>query len=46
MQRDIEMGGRKYDDEGKRHISRSECVALNEMAEEISLTSNNDKKGE
>ena len=26
-------------DEGKRHISRSECVALNEMAEEISLTS-------
>ena len=33
-------------DAGKRHISRSECVALNEMAEEISLTSNNDKKGE
>ena len=25
-------------DEGKRHISRSECVALNLMAEEISST--------
>ena len=29
-------------DGGKRHISRSECVALNEMAEEICLESNND----
>ena len=26
--------------EGKRHISRSECVALNEMAEEIASTLN------
>ncbi len=29
-------------DGGKRHISRSECVALNGMAEEICLESNND----
>lgn len=34
VQKDIEIGGRKYDG-GKRHISRAECVALNAMAEEI-----------
>ncbi len=34
VQKDIEIGERKYDG-GKHHISRSECVALNAMAEEI-----------
>lgn len=34
-------------DEGKRHISRSECVALNAMAEEICQDLNgNDSKGQ
>ena len=32
-------------DEGKRHISRSECVALNAMAEEICMYLNDTENG-